>query len=450
MHRIVIRLLFAALLGGSIAGLRAAAEPPALPTLPTLPTFAEKEKDKNGNGGVKFEPLPPFVESGPEMSLGDCIAVALERQPSLKAVKASMAATQLGYNSLMNFKKPSTFISPDLDIRKQQAERGLTAAAAEYQKAHNEVVQDVTRLYYSAVYAKQVEPITLQLGGQLKTLIDIAWELIKNEPDPTKLGGLTTGKIHTMEIGLLEIRLKQSEARTGRQQAMAALRQVMGVEETFAFRVKDAELPLMAQKVPFTKELAIEQALCRRPELTLAAAGVDAFRLEVYAQGKIAFKRKVLTFASGADLHSKEIPVAIRTTKEYRPGGVGPELPPQLVGSKFDRVTRAMAFSQRADAVYESARSLVSLEAENGYLELEYATQKLKSKKEELDIALKIEKYALENSPNTKDKSVVVQALVLAAKARADYLEAAFQHLMTLSAMERITGGGIQPAFPDR
>jgi hypothetical protein len=170
----------------------------------------------------------------------------------------------------------------------------------------------------------------------------------------------------------------------------------------------------------------------------------------VYAQGKIAFKRKVLTFASGADLHAKDIPAAVRTNKEYRPGGVGPELPPQLVGSKFDRVTRAMAFSQRADAVYESARSLVGLEAENGFLELEFATSKLQEKKRELDIALKIEKYALENAPNTKDKSIVVQALVVAAKSRAEYLEAAFQHLMSLAAIERITAGGIQPAFPGR
>jgi hypothetical protein len=92
----------------------------------------------------------------------------------------------------------------------------------------------------------------------------------------------------------------------------------------------------------------------------------------------------------------------------------------------------------------------VGLEAENGFLELEFATSKLQEKKRELDIALKIEKYALENAPNTKDKSIVVQALVVAAKSRAEYLEAAFQHLMSLAAIERITAGGIQPAFPGR
>src|SRR5262249_22235277 len=156
-------------------------------------------------------------------------------------------------------------------------------------------------------------------------------------------------------------------------QAMAALRQVMAVDEsTFPFRVQDTALPVLEQKVAFGKEMVVEQALTRRPELALAAAGVDAFRLEVYAQGGIPCKRVVTTFASASDLHSKEIPQTMRG-KDYRPGGIIPELPPQLVGSKYDRVSRAMAFSQKADAVFESVHNLVVLEAENGFYELRLA-----------------------------------------------------------------------------
>jgi outer membrane protein TolC len=195
--------------------------------------------------------------------------------------------------------------------------------------------------------------------------------------------------------------------------------------------------------------LVVEQALCRRPELALAAAGLDAFRLEVYAQGKIPFRRVVPTFASGADLHSKEIPPAMRG-KEYRPGAVLPELPPQLVGSKADRVTRAMAYAQKAEAVYESARTLVTLEAENGFLEFELATEKLRFQKESLDLAREARELARQNQASVKDKSIIVQAEVLAAKSESDYLTAALDHLLALSALERITAGGIRPAFPGR
>ena len=193
----------------------------------------------------------------------------------------------------------------------------------------------------------------------------------------------------------------------------------------------------------------LNSLLNTRPELALAAAGVDVFRLEVYAQGKIPFKRVVPTFASGADLHSRDIPQTVRG-KEYRPGGIIPEMPTQLVGSKYDRVCRAMAYSQKADAVYKSAHSLIVLEAENGFFELELATEKLRQAKEKHDLAVDLQKYTLKNLPNIKAKDQAFQVQVLVAKAKSDYVEAVFQHLLALSALERITAGGITPAFPGR
>ncbi len=435
--------------------------PLALPTAPAMaiplssrplqnePKDKDPEKDDKDKDD-KVEDIIPVIESGPLLSLGECIAIALERQPSLKAARASSSATTVGYESLLKIGKVGNLLSPDLDIRKQQAQQGLLAACAEIQKAQNEILQDVTRLYYSVVYAKQQELIGADVAGQLKELIAIAWKLLEDTPNPKDLEGLTKGKILAMESGLLIVQQKIAEARIGRLRAIAALRQVMAVnDQEFTFQVKDVELPLMAQKVPVTKELVVQQALCRRPELALAAAGVDAFRLEVYAQAKIPFRKVVPTFASGSDLHAKDIPQADRG-KDYRPGGISPELPPQLVGSKFDRVRRAMEFSQRADAVFDSARSLITLEAENGYLELLFATQKLKYQKKNLELALDIQKTAREQAPNTKDKSITVQAEVFAAKAQSDYVEAVFQHLLALSALERITAGGISPAFPGR
>jgi outer membrane protein TolC len=410
----------------------------------------QKDKDEKDKYDDPTPDLAALVESGPELSLGECIAIAIERHPSILAARASLSATSAGSKALQNFGTPATLLSPDLDIRKQQAQRGLTASTAEYQRACNEVVQDVTRMYYTAVYAKQQDAVAAALIPQLRSYIRIARDLLANEPNPKNLEGLTPGKVEVMQIGLREALSQQLLARIGRQQAMAALRQAMAVDErTFPFRVKDAELPLMGQTKEITKELVVDLALSRRPELALAAAGLDAFRLEVYAQGKIPFKRVVPTFASGSDLHSKDIPSAMRG-KEYRPGGVAPELPPQLVGSKFDRVCRAMAYSQRAEAVFESVRGLVSLEAENGYYEFEAASIKLRLAKESLDLGLSLRKRTQENAPNTKAKDALVQAEVIAAKAQSDYVKAVWEYLLTLSALERITAGGIRPAFPGR
>ncbi len=406
--------------------------------------------EKGGNGQKNGEKVADPVETGPALTLGECISIALERQPSLKAVKASMAATEAGFRSLTNFGTVGTLLSPDLEIRKQQAQRGLAAACAEFQKAHNEVVQDVTRLYYTAVYAKQQQVIADDLVGQLTELVEIVREILKTAKNPGDLGGLSNSKLLAMEIGLNTAKELQADARIGRKRAMAALRQLMAVDYvSFPFRVKDSELPVMEQKVLVGKDLIVELALTRRPELALAAAGVDAFRLEVYAQGKIPFKRVVPTLASASDIHAKDIPPAMRGT-DYRPGGVAPEMPTQLVGSKFDRVSRAIAYSERAEAVYESARTLVTLEAENAYLEFELASEKLQLAKQKRDSGVELQKSARENAPNTKAKDLLLQAEVAAARAQSDYVQAVYQYILSLAALERITAGGIRPAFPDR
>lgn len=410
-----------------------------------LPAHVGKVVEPGNLGNIE-----PLVESGPELSLGECIAVALEKQPSLKAVQASIATSEQGYRALMHFGSVGTIFSPDLDIRKQQAQRGLAAASGECQKVHNEVIQDVTRLYYTAVYAKQQGKLADEMVGTLDALAELIRKIINQKIPADQMGGLNMGKLRVVEMGVITAKQLRLKATVGRKQAVAALRQAMGVDEnSFPFRIKDAELPIMDQQIPITRELVVELALARRPELAMAAAGVDVFRLEVYAQGKIPFKRVVPTFASGADLHAREIPQAVRT-KDYRPGGIIPEMPTQLVGSKYDRVARAMSFSQKAEAVYESAHGLVALEAENGYYEFEMANEKLKLSKEQLELALDLRKRTDERADSMKEKDLIVQSHIAVAKVQADYVETVLDHLLTLAALERITAGGIRPAFPGR
>jgi outer membrane protein TolC len=390
-------------------------------------------------------------ETGPELTLGECIAIALERQPALQAVKHSTAATEIGYKALTNFGTVGTIVSPDLEIRKQQAKRGLMATSAEYQKLHNEVVQDATRLYYTAVYAHQQQQLAENVVLQIGFLVEAGRILLEKEKDPARLEGYTYLKLRVMESGLLEAKKLLATAKLGRLKALAGLREVMGVDErTFPFRIKDDALPVMKQNMPLTKDRVVELALERRPELVLAAAGVDAFRLEVYAQGRIPFKRVVPTLASGADIHAKEIPQPLRTATDYRPGGIIPEMPTQLVGSKYDRVCRAMAFAQRAETVYEKARNLIIVEAESTFFDFQLASEKLTLATEQFTVSKDIQKRARDAADVIKAKDQLVQAEVVAAKAQSDYVQAVHDYLLALAALERVTAGGIRPTFPGR
>src|SRR6185312_606779 len=162
-----------------------------------------------------------------ELSLGECIAIAIEQRPALRAVRASQDATAAGQHALNNIGRLGSLLSPDLPIRKQQAERGVIAAAADVQKLHNQVVHDVTRLYYTVLYAKQQEQLADDVVAQIEAFVKIARELLKS-PAP---GEMTTAKLDAMIIGLAKVRRLQAKAHAGVKQAEAALRQAMGVQK---------------------------------------------------------------------------------------------------------------------------------------------------------------------------------------------------------------------------
>jgi outer membrane protein TolC len=385
----------------------------------------------------------------PELSLGECIAIAVERQPSLKAVQASQRATLAGQQALNNIGRIGSALSPDLPIRKQQSSRGVVAAAADVQKIHNEVVHDVTRLYYTVVYARQQEQLAEDVVAQIEAFVKIAEEQLKSR-NP---GDMTKAKLNAMVIGQSKAKRLQATAQIGVKQAEAALREVMAVQDgTFPFRVKDQELPVMAQNVELTRQMVVDMALCRRPELALAAAGADAFRLEVYAQGKIPFRRAVPTLASGSDIHDRLLPPGSRDPgREYRPEPIPPSMPPQLVGNKTDRVARAMEYSQRADAVYEKARNLMILEAENTYFTFELGGKRVAAAKTAFDAAKDQMERIREGFDNPKAaKDQLLMAYGQAAEAQSEYIEAVYQYLLALAALERVTAGGVRPAFPGR
>jgi outer membrane protein TolC len=126
-------------------------------------------------------------------------------------------------------------------------------------------------------------------------------------------------------------------------------------------------------------------------------------------------------------------------------------MPTQLVGSKYDRVCRAMAYSQRAEAVYEKARNLVILEAENGFLNLELASMKLVIAKQRNEDAKDLMDRVLENVDNLKSqKDQLVLGYVTASEAQSDYVAAVYEYILALAAIERITAGGVRPSFPGR
>jgi outer membrane protein TolC len=392
-----------------------------------------KSKEKQG----------PAVTSETTLNLQDCIAIALERQPNIRASAASLKATEIGNRSLGNLGTLAKLLTPDLKFRQQQAARGLTTGQADLLKVQYETVYDVTRLYYTFVYARQQEQTATDIIDQMEVFYDIAAELVKQGAQPD----LNQFSLYRMEDAIAEVKRPRITARTGQKLALAALKEAMGVEQSFSFVPKDAEMPLMGGEV--TQDQVTGFAMSRRPELSLAAAGVDAFRLEVCAQNAIKRRQKVPTLASGSDLHSRMVPAPLRNG-EYRPGALAPEMPVALVGTREDRVARATEFSNRQETVLEKTRNLVELEATNAYLNWEASVDRFKLAKGRFESSQKMVELSRTTAPNIRKYDQLILNEALAAKSQAEYLEAVFENLKALATLERVTTGGVKPDFPQK
>jgi outer membrane protein TolC len=390
---------------------------------------------------AKAQPPAPKPLSVKTLTVGECIAIGLEQQPAMKASLESLKSAEQGRKAMSNLPLVAYLVRPDLDRRKKQGDRGIDVAAAAVQRTRDEIVHDVGYLYYTYVYAHQQDTIVSDLVIQLEQILKIVRELL-NSAQP---GTVTKFTEFQIVDGLGQVKALQVTAQSGKKLALAALKEAMGVDASFEFVPKDVELPLM--KGNTTLEQVVDLALTRRPELAMAAGGVDVFRLEVESQSKLRFRRTVQTLASGADLHATAIPTALRNG-EYKPAPTPPEMPLSLLGTRQERVERACTLSLRQDAVYEKIVNLVRLEATKAYLTWRQDADTLEEAKIRFDNANKL--IALAKTSQNLDKEKLIQYLVTAGKAQSDYLTAAHAYVKSLLVLERVTAGGVRPAFPGK
>ncbi|OWK41937.1 TolC family protein [Fimbriiglobus ruber] len=399
-------------------------------------------------GSTAFAPPGGYIPPSPAVTrfgLGECIAIALERQPAMKAAVHSLNATQIGIRSLDSMPHLIEHLSPDLPYRRQQAQRGLVLAQAEVEKTRQEIVYDVCRFYYTYIYARQQEQTANDFIEQMEIYYKVAEEIWKSGVRDPKIR-ISQFTLNVLRSAIGELQNLRLKAQTGHRAALDALREIMGVGPEYEFVPRDETLPLMNGTV--SRDDVIAHALARRPELAQAAAGVDAFRLEVQAQAQIR-RVKAPTLASGADLHAKQVPMPVRNG-DYRPGALGPEMPATLVGPRESRVARALELSARQEDVYEKTVNLVRLEASNAYLTWEQSVQRLTRVKANYQRARAMVEESRAAAATRGDPEQLVATEALAGKAQADYVEAVLEHLKALATLERVTAGAIRADFPGR
>jgi outer membrane protein TolC len=400
---------------------------------------------------AKAEPeksTPPLWEPvGTPHTLGMCLAIGAERQPAIHAAVASLAASERGYLALMGLRNVAEFFSPDLPVRRMQSQRGIAAAVAEVNKARQENIYDITSLYFKYVYATQQEQTASEIVQQMEAFYAAAVEILKSEKiDPKiKINDFTLAKLDDI-IG--EVKQLQRTATIGRKQALDALKEAMGVDQSYSISISLKELPTMSGEL--TKATAISQALATRPELVQAEVIVDVTRQEICAQSLLKYRSTAQTFANGADLHARLLPAPVRTDTEYRPGAVPPEMPSQLAGKMTDRVARTQEYLRRQEAVRDKVVGLIQLEASTAYLKYETTIEQVKEAKERHERAQILVEKSRTAAITKMDPELLIQNESLASKAQARYVEAVHTQLQALVMLEKVTGGAFRPSYPGR
>jgi len=392
-----------------------------------------------GNDAASAQP----ADTVQTLALADCIRMALDQQPGLAAQRASLASAESGQRALDDLRIP-TFIDRELPYRRQQACLGVAVAAAAVEQAERDTTYAVTRTYFTVLYARQQERVAARVVRDLSDALANARRLLGKEGAPRDLTQNSVDKNRTY-LRLAEAR--QVDAQQGVERALAALREAMGVAPNFSFTIADRDIP--TPKVDIARADMVALALARRGELIQANTLAAITALEVDAQGTSHHPKK-MTFAAGADIHSRAVPPDI-SNQEYRPGGIPPEMPTTLVGSRSARMEHARDLSARASAVADKTRGLIALEAEDTYLRWQEASRKVPITREANDVSKKLADDTLNDfkgGQNVPYKDVL-EALVISAQAGSAYNEARYQYVLGLAALERITGGGFSAGLAE-
>jgi hypothetical protein len=394
------------------------------------------------------EEAPP-KEPLPKLTVADCIRIAHEKQPKLEALRASLRAAQAGQQGLEGARLLG-HLSPDYKFRVRQSAAGVEAAAADLEQATHEVTQAVIWTYYSAVYAAMQVKVASEAVDFVDDKRKIVEKIVNSKEANREFNRITLNKLIT--------RLKEGErplieALKGVEKAKAALREAMAVDCHFRFELADDALPDFDDSIQLKKETIIAHATTRRGEVIMANIAAQVTLLEVDVQWVIRLRYRTQTFASGADIHTRPIPQGSRDG-DYRPDAVAPEMPTHMFGKREDRTAKARELAARSASVVQKTLNLVTLEAENAYIDFLYAGRTMAAAKEQRDAARKNFNDIVKVGGKTVDTAAKLtdelEAQAQKSLGEAALNEAVYKRIVALASIERITAGGMKIKFPGR
>jgi outer membrane protein TolC len=379
-------------------------------------------------------PTPIQAHKPALLDLPGCLSLTEQRQPRLAAARASLGAAEDGKRAVDNIHTPP-LVGRELPIRRKQASLGVSAATAAVDVAEHDAIYAVTRNYFTVLYSREQKKVADGVVGRLTA----TYETAKKQLD-AGAADVTSDDVNRTLTYLRLAESKQVQAAKGVQRALVALREAIALDPCWDLDVRGDTLP-MPTAVPNRCEV-VSLAVARRGELGQASLFAEIAGLEVEAQGTTTHRR-MQTFAAGSDIHSRQVPQEIHNS-EYRPGGVPPEYPTLLAGSREERMKHAESLHARAATVVDTTRNLIVLETEDAFLRWEEAKGEADKAREAADAGDKLAEGLRKGRLGGQKVTIeaLVNGYVLASQARSQYNEYLYRQILALADLERATAGG--------
>jgi len=325
---------------------------------------------------LTVEELEKEISSGlgnQAIKLEQCLSLAMENQPRIQAAMASLRAAQAARNGVYSLRGIARF-SPDLKIRREQADHGVEVARAVLDQELEDTRYAVRRAYMTAIYAGiQADRLTRLLKA------------LESARDGKGIVGLVIE-----EFAGIGTRLRMAKAKTrnnlavavvGRLKARFLLLEEMGGKTEIGFLPDPADSTIPKPDLRISLNEFESLMAENRGERRLAREGREIAALELEAQRRsLPFRLINNSFASFAGNNAPPVPTPERGG-EYRPGAINLEMPSNFGGPKSDRVARAAALAERAALTETTTRNLTNLEARVTYLNFRETERRIQADK---------------------------------------------------------------------
>ncbi|MEW6685611.1 MAG: TolC family protein [Candidatus Edwardsbacteria bacterium] len=400
------------------------------------------------------------------LTVGECVEIALENNPSLLKAKSSLAIASAGVQSASarvlpqigassGYTKSEQSLSSALNTMQENYQTTFSAtqtifdlgqfsrlsAAKSNKKASEEnfvnakslLVFNVKQAFYSLVKAKKLVEVA---EGTLRQ----SEEQKKRVKKMQELGAASLADLLKVEVRLSENKLNLLKAKNALKNARLALAIVMGVDPQENLEIID-ELPSADMDTIPSVENLIALALKEHPEIKETQANLRGAKSSVYT----AFSQKFPTLSASASYgySSKEWPKNNEMWKAHDSWSVGLNLNFHLFDGLLTEanIREAKARKRIAENTYQETRLTIISEVKKAYLELLQSKEKINLTKEtikqaEEDYRLTQERYRLGSASLLE----LLTSQVSLTQARQGEIEALCDYQIAKAQLERAVG----------